>query len=265
MKDKIHQLLQSGGPTNVELAYQLAKSQNLTTDCYYLIRFGDMLQYLRSFENIEIINFDFYAPNLEEIAKIEAETCKPLDAGVRRFYEQCNGLFLYWLDKRNESIDNLRSSDYPDYGVDGYIDIRGIYDIYHRDNLDSFGYGHDLIHRELSSEEVESTHHMFDYFSVYNDMMAYTGAEFNGNPLLIMGDDHQACYTDARLIQIPAYLELVFHVCGAVEGRRRMLKKYNGHKLPILTPDKAYFDQYKLPDFNEYPAVFEFPESGYWN
>ncbi len=263
--NKINQLLQSGGSANVELAYQLAKSQNMTEQCYYLIRFGDMLHYLRGFENIEIINFDFYAPNPSECSKIESEIGKPLEAGVKRFYEQSNGMFLYWLDKRNESIDNLRSSDYPDYGVDGYIDIKGINDIYHNDHLDSFGYGHDLFDGELSSEEVEATHHMFDYFSVYNDMMAYTGGDFTANPLLIMGDDHQACYTDARLMQIPSYLELVFHSCGSVEGRRRLLKKYNGHKLPILTPDKAWFEQYKMPDFGEYPAVFYFPESGYWS
>jgi hypothetical protein len=45
--NKINQLLQSGGSANVELAYQLAKSQDMTEQCYYLIRFGDMLHYLR--------------------------------------------------------------------------------------------------------------------------------------------------------------------------------------------------------------------------
>lgn len=118
----------------------------------------------------------------------------------------------------------MRNSSYPDYGFDGFIDIDGIYDIYHENHLDTYGYGVELIDKALLSEEVEANYHMFDYFSVYNDMMAYTGAEFSDNQLLIMGDNFQACYTDSRLMHIPEYLELIFHCCGAVEGRRRLLK-----------------------------------------
>lgn len=97
-KNKINALLSSGGETNIELAYQLAKSQALKDDFYYLIRFGDMLQYLRSFSHIEIIRFSFLPPNFDEISGIEMEIDKSLNAAVKKFYSQCNGMSLYWLD-----------------------------------------------------------------------------------------------------------------------------------------------------------------------
>jgi hypothetical protein len=66
-------------------------------------------------------------------------------------------------------------------------------------------------------------------------------------------------------IDIPSYLELVFHSCGTIEGRRRLLKKYCGHTLPILTPDLTFFEQYPIPDFNQYTAELFFPESTFWS
>ncbi len=169
------------------------------------------------------------------------------------------------MDKRNEGYQKLKTATYPDYGVDGYIQIPGVWEIYNDNSLDTYGYGNDLMDKKLTAEEVSATYHSFDYFSAYNDMMAYTGEGFEDNPLLIMGDDHQACWTDSRLMHIPAYMELVFHSCGSIEGRRRLLKKYNGHQLPILDFDKAWFEQYQCPDFKVYPAPHFFPESTFWS
>jgi hypothetical protein len=264
-KDKINQLLGTGTMENFELACQLAKSQNMQEECYYLMRFDEMLNYLRQFEHIDIINYAFYPGEPKEIEKVEKQIGKPLKPETRNFFEQTNGIELYWLDKRNDGYQNLKSATYPDYGVDGFIDIRGVWEIYNDNSLDTYGYGNDLMDKQLTAEEVSATYHSFDYFSVYNDMMAYTGEGFEDNPLLIMGDDHQACWTDSRLMHIPAYMELVFHSCGSIEGRRRLLKKYNGHKLPILDHDRAWFDQYQRPDFKEYPAPHFFPESTFWS
>jgi len=263
---KIKALLASKDRANLDLALTLIKSQKLEAHFYYLARFGEMLDYLRTFEHITIVDYYFSPPVLEDIQKIEEEFSKSLAKGVKNFYEQCGGMHLFWLDKRREEYERLKTIDYPDYGVDGYIDIKGIYQIYYENPLNSDGYGTELIDKELTAQEVEAYYHSFDYFSVFNDMMAYTGGDFTDNPLLIMGDDHQACYTDSRLIDIPSYLELVFYCCGSTwGGRSQFLKKYNGHKLPILTLDRAFFAQYPKPDFSKEEPEFFFPKSDFWN
>ena len=130
MLDKITQLLNTGESSNVELAIQLARSQNMGDECYYLLRFGDMLDYLRSFENIDIRRFKFWAPEPKEIEKVEATIGKTIQAATRRFFEQCGGMELFWMDKRSEVYEDRKNTTWPDYGVDGYIDIKGIYEIY---------------------------------------------------------------------------------------------------------------------------------------
>ncbi len=57
---------------NFELAYQLAKSQNMQEACYYLMRFGEMLDYLRQFEHIDVINYAFYPGEPKEIEKVKS-------------------------------------------------------------------------------------------------------------------------------------------------------------------------------------------------
>lgn len=248
----------------VDLAIQFARQNNLQQECYYLLRFGEMLDALRSFEYIDVFRIHFYAPYLEGVARIEEQIGKPLHPSTRQFYEQCNGISLRWLDKRNEHYEMLRFKNRNREDLDGCINIRGIEDIYNNNALDTYGLEQKLMDKTLSSQEIAATYHLFDGFSSFNDIMAYTGVGYEDNPLLIMGDDHQACYTDARLLDLPSYLELVFYSCGAIEGRRQFLKKYEGHLLPILKLDKTYFEQFAKADFSQYPAKFGFPEVGFW-
>lgn len=257
MSAQIHQLLLHH---QVELAIQLARQESLQEGYYYLLRFGEILDELRNSEWIDLLEFSFHAPQLEDIIKIEQQIKKPLHPNTRIFYEQCNGITLRWLDKRNEHYEMLKYNNQNNEDVDGCINIKGIDDIYNKNALDSYGSTQDLMDKTLDSEEIAATYHLFDGFSSFNDIMAYTGEGYEDNPLLIMGDDHQACYTDARLLDLPSYLELVFYCGGAVEGRRKFLKKYEGHLLPILKLNKTYFEQFPKADFSQYPAKFGFPE-----
>ena len=95
----------------VELAIQFARQNNFQKECYYLLRFGEMLDELRSFEWIDILDYDFQAPQLEDIIKIEKQIGKTLEPSIRQFYEQCNGIYFRWLDKRNEHYEMLKNNN----------------------------------------------------------------------------------------------------------------------------------------------------------
>ncbi|MCP4442792.1 MAG: hypothetical protein GY810_28135 [Aureispira sp.] len=250
---KINQLLASRIQENLDLAIELVNANELQENCYYLYRFGEMLDYLRQFEHIDIIEYKFLAPQVKHIQEIEQKIGKTLDEGVKTFYEQCGGLFLFWLDKRNPRYELAKNSYQQDICVDGSIAIFNLDAIYHSNHLRTYGYERKFRHKTLSAEEIEATHHLFDYLSSYYDMMAYTGEEFSNNPILMMGSDHGGWYEDSRLMHIPAYLELVFHSCGTVDSRPNLCRSNGGNLKPILKPDKAFFDQYPRPDFSNYP------------
>lgn len=265
MLEKIYALLQPNNKNSIDLAIQLARSQDMHKECYYLLRFGDMLDYLDSFEHIDVINYNITAPNFEEIAKVEKSIGKPLHKNVKNFYSQVGSMHLFWLDKRNKSYKSLLNAHitYLKSGLDGYIDIKTINEIYYKNQLytaDRNGIA--LMDERIGSREVPLLFHSFDDFSVYNDVVAYKGRGFEDNPLLMIGQQ-QKSYTDSYLMHIPSYLELVFHYCGSLEARARILRKKDGHLLPILEYDQAYFEQFKGPDFNKYPAILDTPASNF--
>mgnify|MGYP002867093908 CR=1 FL=1 len=260
-----HNSLGNISTNNIELAIQLARSQNMQEECYYLLRFGDMLEYLRSFEHIDIRRFVFYPGEKSEIQTVETHIGKTLKPAVRNFYEQCNGIYLYWIDKRSEVYEQQKNSLWPYYGAVGCININGIYNIYLEDSLKVFAYSQELMGKELDYEEAKANYHSFDHFSDFNEVQAYTGEGFEDDPLLILGNDSQTCYTNARWTDIPSYLELVFHCCGLAISRPHLLNTSNGHQLPKLSLDKAFFEQYPLPDFNQYPPELFYPKTDYWN
>ena len=109
--EKIIDLLRNGGELNIELSYHLAKSQEAGSKFYYLLQFGRMLDYLRCFQNIEIIEFDFKAPNPEKIEDTECNIGMPLDKGLKRFYSQCDGMSIQWRFTNPDKIKNLIDID----------------------------------------------------------------------------------------------------------------------------------------------------------
>ena len=251
MKEKILLLLNDRTEESTDKAIELVKTHKLQETFYYLSRFGEMLDYLRQFENIEILEYAFLAPKSEHIESIEKEIGQPLNNGVKKFYEQCGGLILWWVDKRNKRYDKIIQSYQQDICVDGSILIFNLKNVYHQ-GPPKFPKACEFIDKKLSAEDMAKYFHQFDYFSDYRDMMAYTG-EHADNPLLVLGEDYGATYLESRLISIPDYLELIFHFCVLVESRYSYLHKYEGHKMSMLNWDREFFKNLPKPDFSEYP------------
>lgn len=261
MEEKINHLLTSRKKKDLDLAIQLVTENQLQETFYYLSRFGEMLNYIKQFDNIDLVEYKFLPPNLDHIDKIEKEIGKVLDIGVKTFYQQCGGLILFWVDKRNPRYEMIKNSYQQDICVDGSIVIYNLNAIYHETPPKTYGREWEFRGETLAEEEISKKFHQFDYFSDYRDMMAYTGKEFINNPVLVMGDDHGIIYTDSRLIHIPEYIEFMFHSCGVVDSRKILLGSSEGHKKPVLKLNKAFFNKKARPDFNEYPySIFHLKE-----
>lgn len=253
--EKIIDLLRSGGELNIELSYHLAKSQEAGSKFYYLLQFGRMLDYLRSFQNIEIIEFDFKAPNPEKIEDTECNIGMPLDKGLKRFYSQCDGMSIQWRFTNPDKIKNL-------IDIDGMFEIPGIEELYGNkpstiivNNSSIVLYG-----TEISKEEICKYFLKFEE-NIDFEVLAFTGSGFKPNPLLFISDESANYFFDSRTIHIPAYIELLFHCCGSIEAREKLLRKHKGYKLPIALLDSDWFEQHHQPDFSSYPPTYFYPET----
>ncbi len=244
----------------------------------YLKRFEKMVAELQSHPKIQVSNYHCFAPaSDEQIERVETILGYELHSSIKNFYRQSNGLQLVWIFTSNEQFDeNLHmpngnpldfSRQYQDYfPEDGAVMIQPIeeaflsdwkerifFDFMNNEEIEKFG------DKEYGCLDFHQRIRPFDAFSMYYDMAFFLDG--TGNPPVIMGNDHQACYTDSLITDFESYMEFVLANKAAISRRNGFYNQYAGHKKEAIITPHSYFSKEKILDIDTFLLKDIFPLS----
>ena len=245
--------------------------------------FKEMVESLKANSHIHINHFLMLDANLNNIVEVENKLGYELDQNIKDFYSECGGIQLVWTHKANSHYEALKQFNennqqldyewgYIDYcGYDGSIMIPPIQEVFLSEWYDVIYFDFTIEDRRTivfdGNEYIEPDFSKrikpFDRYSQYHDMAFFLDG--TSNPKLILGDDHQACYTDSRLITFTDYMKFLIYSKGATEARSNFFSKYNGHALD--TVNATQIDSLPPIDFSTYvdDRLFMPFEGNYWS
>ncbi len=244
----------------------------------YLARFHKMVESLNHHPKVQLLHFHTFPPASDEnIKKVEEQLGYPLHSSIISFYQQTNGLQLSWIFKSNEQFDShshqLQESpldfehQYMDYHPeDGSVMILPIEQAFLKD-------WHDQVYFDFMDDDDEESFmnqsygllnfskriKPFDCFNKYYDMAFFLDG--SSNPPVILGDDHQACYTDSKVTDFESYLEFVLANKGVVNRRKGFYYQYQGHKDDFVSSPHAFWTMDKVLDLDALLLKDTFPLS----
>ncbi len=244
----------------------------------YLVRFGKMVEDLKNHPKIQVSRFHTFPPaGIDQIRKVEQQLGYELHDSIKEFYRQSNGLQLLWIFKHNEQFDKEAHNEstspmdfdrqYYDYHPeDGAIFIRPIEEAFLMDwqeriyfdfmkNSENEKFGN----REYGLLDFHQRIKPFDCFNKYYDMAFFLDG--TGNPPVILGDDHQACYTDSRITDFASYMEFILANKGLIQRRKDFYAEYAGHQKEKIKTPESYFDKEKILDIDRFLLKDIFPLS----
>lgn len=229
----------------------------------YIARFTKMVEGLKNHPKIQVTHFHTFPPATEEeILLAEKKVGTTLHDSITSFHRQSNGLQLIWIFKSNEQFDETehylhnQPTDFHRqynnyYPEDGAIMIQPIQSAFSYDwkEMIYFDFMSDnekeiFINKEYGLLEFSQKIQPFDCFSKFYDMAFFLDG--TGNPPVIMGDDHQACYTDSRVTDFESYMEFVLANKGAIDRRSGFYSKYAGHKEDMISTPHDYWTKDKI-------------------
>jgi hypothetical protein len=215
-------------------------------------------------ENKQLIVKHFYIPESVEndIKNVIASLPYALDESIVQFYKEFGGFQLQWIHRENPRFEenhsvvnnNQKLEDtyhLEDYYVnDGSIFIQPIHRIFFTDGFDEMyrfasesdkaraikmytEMKEDFAGKSMSVLDFMRNTKTFDLFSKNLDMAFYIDG--TSNPPVVLGQDHQACYTDSRITDFKTYIDFLCYSKGIVQARSNYYTKYKGHELPRLT------------------------------
>ncbi len=233
----------------------------------YLIRFQKMVEALENDPNVQITHFHTFPPaTSEQIKNVESKLGYPLHSSIKSFYQQTNGLQLLWIFKSNEQFDpkiHFRNSKvldffhhYADYfPEEGSIMILPIEKAFLQDWNDQVYF--DFMDNDEQQKFANQSYGLldfhqrikpFDCFNKYYDMAFLLDG--SNNPPVILGDDHQACYTDSFCTTFESYLEFILANKGVISRRNDFYYKYEGHQEEKKLSPLPYFTKEKILDLS---------------
>lgn len=191
----------------------------------FIEKLNEAVDQLRSTPEIDVIFYAVLPPDLGDIDEVEAELAYKLDSSITDFYNECGGIQLLWLNKKNalydkpkEQIESFKKplDAFTYFGQnmppDGCIMIPDIKTVF-------------LKHPEVnvSEDEFEDYEMLtdwknlviqpFDLFGHSKDVAFILNN--TSNPPMLLGSDNQACYTDSYVIYFEEYLALLLKTKGA--------------------------------------------------
>lgn len=218
-------------------------------------RFQALIKELRDHPEIEVKYSNIGKPASEvKIERVEKSIGATLHPAIRNFYLQCDGASVVWMYKDNPEGHRFEIWG-PNNGfalendgiAEGNIHIFPILDTFLTNDWKGHLYfpGADYNSRPETFMDKEGLTilsfsqrlRVFDYFNFYN-MTAFYVEPGEGNPPVLMGDDHGACFTDSKVTDFESYIEMILANKGAVTARRKYLGQYNGHKQGMLPMPK---------------------------
>lgn len=254
----------------------------------YLQGFEEMVLALKKHPDLVLLNYHRGEPATPYQIEQLQENFPMLSKDMIAFYEVCNGLQLRWIHKKNSQYEDdyhteMQAPEDFFYALQNYQPEDGIIMILPIEQLNtdwdgriyfdhSDNYKKDFIFHQYGGLYFDQHIKPFDAFSMYNDMALFTGFDsvnfsekFTKTQYetylstylcpIIMGDDHQACYTDSLITDFASYMEFLLYCKGIRQARAAFYSKYEGHtKTPLITP-KAYFEAMPQVDLRHYDTV----------
>jgi hypothetical protein len=240
----------------------------------YLERFENMVQMLENDSQVIVKAFHRFPPATDsQIKQLGQKLGVDLHQSIKDFYKQTNGLQLLWSFRSNEhsttpsggTLDFYRQ--YEDYQPeDGAVMIFPLETAFFNESVAErysqatpHGTPMKFLGKGYSWAEFGSRIRPFDGFNKYYDMAFFLDG--SGNPPVILGDDHQACYTDSRVTDFESYLEFLIANKGLVGRRKDFYGQYNGHQSPPLRTPKSYWTPQRKLDLHAFLLKDIFPLS----
>jgi hypothetical protein len=241
-------------------------------------RLLEIVAELQRSDKVAVTHFHVPEANAMEVKNVLVSLPHPLDDAITGFYRAVGGFQLEWIHKRNPAIegnDGSTNGNRPlahqhameDYFVhDGRIMIGSMAEVFFTDGFDAMYAGAPLERKQRAAAEMEILKtvfagqeytaldfmrrtKIFDLFSKVNDMAFFM--DESANPPLVMGDDHQACYTDSRTTDFRAYVDMLCRTKGAIRPRVLWYQQPDGHQLPRLgLQDNARADRLDLDRYD---------------
>lgn len=244
-------------------------------------RFMSLVKELRANPDIDVLYYNIGKPASDnKISRVEKYLDAELHPAIKNFYKQCDGASLIWIYKDNEDKNRVRiqapNNGYciEDNGLcEGCLNIFPITNTFITNNWEGHNYFNDADYNEDSKEFLDNKDltelsfakrlKIFDYYYFYK-MMAFYVEKGNGNPPIVMGDDHGACWTDSYLIDFESYIELILANKMHRDSRSRFFSKYNGHNAGIRVIPKSYWTTENSFDLNK-RDFGSFKEENFWD
>lgn len=232
-------------PESVELTGALAD---------FLPRFRQMVAALEAHPDVRILESHIAPPVSEaDVRAVHEHLGAELDPAILNFHRQCDGLSLMWVTTDNPNADSNNTSFNDYHPGDGAINIYPLKEVFVDANWSEIHYFEFMKDHEDDQEFAGRSYQLWDFsrsIRVFDDFNIYNMAGFvmiaaEGEPLsppVSIGDDHGACWTDARLTDFEGYMETVLATYGSIAARRRILLTYAGHRSKPLRLDRSYWD-----------------------
>ncbi|MCW5851048.1 MAG: hypothetical protein KIT87_13315 [Anaerolineae bacterium] len=222
----------------------------------YKARLEKMIQDLGKYSWVEIVEHQLNpAASDKDLKRVEDLLGAPLAKPIRDFYSQVNGLKFRWrikLDVSEDKAKELRKIS-QDYQIEiaesdsdpmvmiNFIPItesmikRDWHELIDPQQGETVEFAGD----KYSYEEFRPRLKPFDLFSLYS-CAAFLIEQGNGDPKVLILDNHYYEWDNTRITDFDTYLEAVLTTYGLVEARERIFSAARGDLKPplILTPDK---------------------------
>nr|WP_205632879.1 BRCT domain-containing protein [Enhygromyxa salina] len=219
----------------------------------FLPRYQQMLAALEAHPDVRILVNHVAPPASEaDIRAVHKHLGAELDPAILNFHRQCDGLSLMWVttDNPNGDSNNTRFNDYhPGDGAINIFPLKKTFieadwnDIHYFDFMKDHADDQEFAGKSYQLWDFSKSLRVFDEFNIYN-MAGFVMIAAEGEPLnppVSIGDDHGACWTDARLTDFESYMETVLATYGSIAARRRILLEYAGHQKKPLRLDQRHW------------------------
>lgn len=230
----------------------------------YVERFRAMFKDMERYSFIELLEFSPQPPaTASEIKSVESKLGVPLDATVRGFYEETNGLKLHWRIKRDLGIEESKkirkkSSDYyvkiAEYIGDpfAFINIIPIQEsIVVRDWKE--------ISIDIEQKKIEIKGHSYSVkqlekrvkpFDLLNEelCMAFLFLPDSGKPQVLLLSEGCVEWNNLRSTDFESYMEMLLTTRGIVEARMKIFGREEADPYSPLIGDAKFWQKKFTPN-----------------
>ncbi len=243
------------------LGIETSSENQLTGPLYdFKERFMKLVKELREHPDIDVLHYNLGKPASDtKIEQVEDYLGTELTPAIKNFYKQCDGASLMWVYKDTEGKENVRIRPNNRYALEdngiceGCMNIFPIVDTFKKNIWRGHHYWTDDDWKESNEKPQEfmdkegltrlsfaQSIKIFDYHYFYQ-MMAFFVEKGNGNPPVLMGDDHGACWTDSYVTDFESYIEMTLANSAHRDSRSRLFSKYNAHTEGLKVIPKSYW------------------------